>query len=320
MITNWIDVLLVIVGILSIWTGWKKGFIISLMGLVTWVGSLLAGFFFYLYLAVFLENQIPALGVWTYPVAFIAIIITARIILSLMTNSLLRATPEKAHRNSANHLLGIFPGAINGLINATILAVLLLALPLWDDLSVQTRDSKIANRLAYPVHWLDDKLSPIFDEAIRRSMHNLTIEPESEKSIKLHYTVADPRVRQDLEARMLDMVNSERTKMGLHLLKPDAELAVVARAHSRDMFARGYFSHVTPDGKTLNDRIKKFGIRYLTAGENLALGPSLQICHTGLMNSPGHKANILHSAYGRLGIGVLDGGKYGLIITQNFRN
>jgi uncharacterized protein YkwD len=39
-----------------------------------------------------------------------------------------------------------------------------------------------------------------------------------------------------------------------------------------------------------------------------------------LMNSPGHRANILQSNFGRLGIGVLDGGKRGLMITQNFRN
>jgi uncharacterized protein YkwD len=62
------------------------------------------------------------------------------------------------------------------------------------------------------------------------------------------------------------------------------------------------------------------GVKYLSAGENLALGQTLSICHTGLMNSPGHRANILDNSYGRVGIGVLDGGMHGLMITQNFRN
>ncbi|MDQ3129497.1 MAG: colicin V production protein, partial [Acidobacteriota bacterium] len=44
------------------------------------------------------------------------------------------------------------------------------------------------------------------------------------------------------------------------------------------------------------------------------------IAHTGLMNSPGHRANILQPNFGRVGIGVLDGGRRGLMITQNFRN
>ena len=97
-------------------------------------------------------------------------------------------------------------------------------------------------------------------------------------------------------------------------------MAAVARLHSTDMFARGYFSHVTPDGKTLTDRVRARGVPFLTAGENLELGTTLEICHEGLMKSPGHRANILHPSFGRLGIGVLDGGKRGLMITQNFRN
>jgi uncharacterized protein YkwD len=317
---NWIDLLIVLIVVISIWTGWQKGFILGTLDLVTWIGSILAGFFFYRHVGFFFDKYIPSLGVWTLPVAFIFTILLARMILLLLTRSLLRLTPEEAHRNSANQFLGIIPGAVNGAINATILSALLLALPLWDGLSEKVKESRIANNLAYGVEWLDDKLSPIFDEAIRRSMNKLTVEPESHKAVKLNYSVNNARVRHDLEAKMLAMVNEERLKIGLGALKPDPELAEVARAHSRDMFARGYFSHVTPEGKTLGERIKTAKVVFLTAGENLALGPTLAICHQGLMNSPGHKANILHTSFGRLGIGVLDGGRYGLMITQNFRN
>ncbi|MGZ5135031.1 MAG: CvpA family protein [Flavitalea sp.] len=317
---NWIDVSLIMVVILTTWAGWNKGFIVGMLDLVSWVGSVIAGLYFYQHLGSFFQKNIPSLGVWTLPVAFLAIILLARIIFSFMTQAFLKAMPVKAHKDSANRLFGIIPGAINGVINATILAALLLAVPVSDDLSNSARDSKIAGKLATQVEWLDARLSPIFDEAIRRSMNNLTVHPESEKSVKLHYTVATPRVRPDLETEMLELVNEERRKLGLKILIADPEMAQVARAHSRDMFARGYFSHVTPEGYTLSDRVKTAGVSFLTAGENLALGPTLAICHDGLMKSPAHKKNILHPAYGRLGIGVLDGGKYGLIITQNFRN
>jgi uncharacterized protein YkwD len=86
------------------------------------------------------------------------------------------------------------------------------------------------------------------------------------------------------------------------------------------MFARGYFSHVTPEGRSPFDRMEAAGVSFRTAGENLALAPTLRIAHTGLMNSPGHRANILRPAFGRLGIGVMDGGPRGLMVTQNFRN
>ena len=59
---------------------------------------------------------------------------------------------------------------------------------------------------------------------------------------------------------------------------------------------------------------------YLSAGENLALAPTLAGAHQGLMLSPGHRANILRPQFGRLGIGILDGGAQGLMVTQNFRN
>ena len=86
------------------------------------------------------------------------------------------------------------------------------------------------------------------------------------------------------------------------------------------MFGRGYFSHVSPEGKNVADRARSASVKFMAVGENLALGPTLTICHEGLMNSPGHRANILHKSFGKVGIGILDGGKYGLMITQNFRN
>lgn len=318
---NWVDILLVIVGTLTLLTGWRKGFIVGTMDLVAWVGSIVAGLLFYRHIAELLERYTNGLGVWTLPLSFLITLIGARIILSVITRSLLKIMPEDIHRNSANQFLGIIPGAINAVINATILAALLLALGTSDNIATATRDSRIVDRLAPHVEWLDARLSPIFDEAVKRSMNHLTtVEPTSGKSVNLRFTVANPRIRTDLEAKMLELVNAERRAAGLQLLRADPAMAQVARAHSRDMFARGYFSHVAPDGKTLGDRVRVAKIPFVAAGENLALGPTLQVCHDGLMKSPGHRANILHSSFGRLGIGVLDGGRYGLMITQNFRN
>jgi uncharacterized protein YkwD len=86
------------------------------------------------------------------------------------------------------------------------------------------------------------------------------------------------------------------------------------------MFARGYFAHETPEGESPFDRFNKAGITYRTAGENLALAPTLSLAHTGLMNSPGHRANILNPEFGRVGIGIIDGGLHGLMVTQDFRD
>lgn len=317
---NIIDILLIVIVLLSVFSGWRKGFIVALLDLVVWVGSVLAALFFYKPAANLIERYITSLGVWTMPVAFLIVMLLARLLLGFISNRLIYSIEQDTHRHVFNKALGMAPGFVSGLINATIVAALLLALPLSENINSKARESAIGGRLATHVEWLDEKFSPVFDEAVNRTMNNLTVHPKSGESVKLRFTVASPKVREDLEARMLDMVNQERAKEGLKPLKADPELAVVARAHSKDMFARGYFAHVTPEGKTPSDRARAARVPFLTAGENLALGQTLNICHQGLMNSPGHRANILEPSYGRLGIGILDGGIYGLMITQNFRN
>jgi uncharacterized protein YkwD/uncharacterized membrane protein required for colicin V production len=317
---NYVDVILLAIIALAIWAGWKKGFILGSVNLLVWIGSLVAGFIFYPYLGNILQQIFPALGVWNTPLAFIITIILVRVLLALIFNSMLKRTPDSVHTHGANRVMGIIPGIINGIIYATIAAALLLTVPLRNGLSDRTRESQLANRLGENIGWLDDQFSPIFGEAIRKSLTGATIKPDTDETVDLNFRVDDSEARPDLEAKMLDLVNEERTKRGLKPVKADPELTRVARAHSRDMFARGYFSHYTPEGKDPFDRMKSAGVNYLAAGENLALGQTLRICHDGLMNSPGHKANILNPSYGRLGIGILDGGSYGLMISQEFRN
>jgi len=316
---SFIDIGLLLVVLLAVWGGLKKGFVIGSFELISWIGTLLIGFFGYKYLAILFERFLP-LGVWTLPVSFILTLILARILLSVIINGILKVTPTKAHYTAVNKAFGIFPGFVNGVIYAILIAGLLMAFPISDKLSEETRESKIASKLAIQVEWFDEKLSPIFDKAISQSMNKLTINPDSDKSVRLPYSVSAPKVRPELEAKMLQLVNEERRKENLPALKNDPELTIVARAHSKDMFTRGYFAHIDPDRKSPFDRMRSAGVRYLSAGENLALGQTLTICHNGLMNSPGHRANILDRSYGRVGIGILDGGMHGLMVTQNFRN
>jgi uncharacterized protein YkwD len=317
---NYVDVLLLVVIALAVWAGWRKGFILGTVNLIIWIGSLLAGFLLYQQMGGLLKKIFPALNVWALPLGFLLIIIICRLLLSLLFNSFLHRTAPETHSHGVNRFFGLIPGVINGLIYATILVAVLLSIPLMNQLSEQTKHSKLVNSLAVNVGWIDDKLSPIFDDAIRQTLTSRTVEPETDETVKLNFKVNDAVPRPDLEAKMLTLVNEERTKRGLKALVADPALVPVARAHSQDMFKRGYFSHYTPEGKDPFDRMKDGGIKYYSAGENLALGQTLKICHDGLMNSPGHRANILNPTYGRLGVGIVDGGAYGLMISQEFRN
>jgi uncharacterized protein YkwD len=255
-----------------------------------------------------------------FPIGFLVTVVFSRIFLSILFNLFIRHTSPETHLSPVNKAMGVVPGLITGSVYAAIVAALLLSVPMWNGLSKEARESKIANQLGVQVSWLDEKFSPIFSEAAKQTMNRMVVKPDSEETVNLHYTVKDPKVRPDLETQMLQLVNEERTKRGLSPVKADPELTLVARAHSTDMFARGYFSHYSPEKTDPFDRMKKARVKFLTAGENLALGRTLKICHEGLMNSPGHRANILNPSFGRLGIGIMDGGIYGLMISQEFRN
>jgi uncharacterized protein YkwD len=317
---NWVDGLLVLVVALNMVSGWRRGFILGVFDLVRWAGSLLVGLRFYQPLARLIGTHADWPGAWDQPVAFLAIVVGTSLIVLLLERQILKRLPRDLHGRSANRALGVLPGFVNGLIVAAILAPLLLAVPLPDGVRNSTRESALANRLAIIADRLEAALAPVFDEAVKRTMNMRTIPPESERSVDLPFKVSDPKPRPDLEAKMLEMVNRERGAAGLKPLSADPELTEVARRHSVDMFARGYFSHMTPEGRSPFDRMRAANVRFLAAGENLALAPTLPIAHTGLMNSPGHRANILRPAFGRVGIGIMDGGRRGLMVTQNFRN
>jgi uncharacterized protein YkwD len=305
---------------LALWGGYMRGFIQGSVDLLLLLGSLAAAIHFYPYALVLFNRYITGQSVWARPLAFLSVLIFTRLLLSLLVNLLLRDVSAKVHYSAFNRFFGLIPGLVNGVIYAAIFSALFLAVPVSEGLTNKTRDSQIAPKLALQVEWLENKLGPVFNDAVNRSFNKMTIDPGSKTTIDLQFTVTDPTVRPDLEEQMLILINAERMKRKLRALIADPSLVPVARAHSIDMFARGYFSHQTPEGLTPADRVKKARVPYMIMGENLALGQTLSICHRGLMNSPGHKANILSTAYGRVGIGIVDGGVHGLMVTQEFRN
>lgn len=123
----------------------------------------------------------------------------------------------------------------------------------------------------------------------------------------------------ELEFELLDLVNKERKSAGLKLFIMDASLQRVARSHSSDMEKRNFFSHTNPDGESPFDRMKKAGINYMKAAENVAYNSSVKEIHKSLMDSPGHRKNLLNPQLGMIGIGIVNS-KYGIMVTQLFKN
>jgi uncharacterized protein YkwD len=317
---NYIDALLIIIILLNVFIGWHRGFVLGFLDLVRWSGSFLAGLFLYQFVAEWLDVLIDANKIWNKPLAFIFIVVVTSLLIQFIGKSVIRRLPENIHKSRVNHIFGIFPGLANGFVTAIFLAVILFSLPLSDNLRQNLSESRLADNFTLYSEEIENLLEPVFDEPIRQSLNKITVEPESNERLELPYKVENSKPRPDLEMQMLELVNRERAAAGLSPLENDPELTEVARKYSADMFARGYFSHYSPENKSPFDRMREDGVRFITAGENLALAPTLQIAHTGLMNSPGHRANILRPQFGRVGIGIMDGGRRGIMVSQEFRN
>ena len=86
------------------------------------------------------------------------------------------------------------------------------------------------------------------------------------------------------------------------------------------MFRQGYLGHTSPNGDGPGDRLRKAQIPFQLIGENLAYAPSIAMAHEGFMNSADYRGNILSPNFGRIGIGVVDGGLYGKMFAQEFTN
>jgi len=96
-------------------------------------------------------------------------------------------------------------------------------------------------------------------------------------------------------------------------------LTAIANEKARDMAENNYFSHTSPTYGSPFQMLQQYGIRYRTAGENIAAGQKTpEEVMNSWMNSSGHRANILNPAYTEIGIGYFAGGSYGSYWTELF--
>lgn len=108
----------------------------------------------------------------------------------------------------------------------------------------------------------------------------------------------------ELEKEMLALVNRERTQRGLPPLALSPALSEVARRYARQMIEGDFFAHQDPQGNGMVERVKGAGLGYRRLAENLSFAPDLAASHQGLMESPGHRQNILNPQVTEAGIGI----------------
>jgi uncharacterized YkwD family protein/spore coat assembly protein SafA len=107
-----------------------------------------------------------------------------------------------------------------------------------------------------------------------------------------------------LEDEVIRLTNIERSKRGLGALKANWQLSRVARYKSQDMINKNYFAHQSPTYGSPFDMMESFGLRFASAGENIAMGQRTpKEVVAAWMNSPGHRGNILSASFTEIGVG-----------------
>ncbi|KLT15643.1 serine protease [Neobacillus vireti] len=145
------------------------------------------------------------------------------------------------------------------------------------------------------------------------------INKDTEQKKRELYTEASPDLKEGFEYQLFDLTNASRVEHGLPILTWDNDVKETARKHSTDMAVNQYFDHTNRKGQSPFDRMKEDHIIFHLAGENLAYGQFSSIfAHEGLMNSLGHRENILRDGYKYLGVGVAFNDQSQPYYTENF--
>lgn len=319
---NWVDFIIVLVLLWFVWDGWKKGIFWLAAQFMAFVGSLVVAFWSYAFVAVKLVQWLHLSHGIAKAVGFLAIAAIAEHLLYELLGKLIVRLPKRYFPRWWSGVMSIGPSAINGGVFVAFVLAAVVALPLRPQLKRAVLDSQLGTFFINRAVVAEQAFNGVFGEVARETLSFLTIPVKSEGRVNLGFTVptSEYRVDPESELQLFGLVNQERGKQGLPGLQWYPEALDVARAHSGDMLRRGYFSHVSPEGKNVGDRLQAAGISYVVAGENLALAPTITVAHQGLMNSPGHRANILSPEFSRVAIGVIDGGGYGKMVTQVFVN
>ena len=315
---NWIDFIIVMVFLLFAFEGWRQGFFPQVFNILGFLTALILSLTFYGPIASVLDKLFHLPKIAANPIGFLLIWLLSEGLFFVLLGKLFKKFLTSFGNLLVNKYFGFIPALVNASLFLAFALLFVVSLPIRPDIKRDIYDSKLGSILVSGATVLEKPLNNVFGPIAKQSLTFLTVKPEDEGSVDLQFTQNEIAVDFESEKAMFTLVNEERVKFGAKPLLWNENLAKIGRNHSKDMFARGYFSHYSPEGKDVGDRLDDAGIGYSAAGENLALAPTVSRAHTGLINSPGHRRNILDPSFGEIAIGVVDGGVYGKMFTQVF--
>lgn len=317
---NWVDLVILFVLVYYGLEALRFGFWGIIVDFISFLGSFIISLRAYKFTADLLKSNFNLPASFGNALGFIITSVFLEIVLSYLFTYLISLLPKKIRLSKLHKFLGIVPALGEALVLIAFILTATITLPVQPQIKKAVIESKIGGLILKQTSGIEKSVGEIFGGAINDALTYFTIEPKSDQTVELKSGIDHLTYDTASETKMFEDVNRERANRGLGILGWDPKITKVAEAYAMDMWQRRYFSHYSPEGQTVAERLDGAGITYQIAGENLALSPTEETAMTGLMNSPGHKANILNTEFNKVGIGVVDNGIYGKIFVQVFTN
>jgi len=315
---NWVDFLIILTVAYFVSEAWRVGFWVIVADFFGFLLSLLIALRGYTFTSDILQTNFSLARSVSNALGFLITAAFSEAILGFLFSSLIRKIPYKFWKKPWNNIAATIPAAGQGLILISFVLTLVIGLPISPKLKSDVTDSKIGGILVQKTSGIEARVNEIFGGLVEDSLTYLTVRPGSTELIPITVDKQELAVDEASEFALFRLVNDERRKRGVPELAFRPDVVLVARAHARDMWEREYFGHVSPDGEDVVVRMERENVSFNVVGENLALAPTVATSHNGLMQSEGHRANILETEFNRMGIGVIDNGIYGKMFVQVF--
>lgn len=316
---NWVDLVIIITLFYFTLEGIGRSVVLEIFDFFSFFIALVLSLRFYNVVTILLENNFTLPHSLSNVLGFIFLWFLVEIILLIFSGMFFKQI-KKFIPLKLDKLLGIVPAFLKGIIFVAIFLVLVATFPVQPKIKKDVNQSKIGSYILSKTYRLESPLKGVFGGLTNDTLTFLTVKPKTSETVDIGFKNRQYFFDEKMEMAMIELVNKERASMGFKALVFDRKLGQVARVHSADMFTRGYFSHYSPEGDSVADRAQKEDIDFLVIGENLAYAPSLDLAHQGLINSQGHRANILSLDFGHIGVGVANSDEYGIMFTQVFSN
>lgn len=317
---NWVDVGIIVLVLFFIYESIGRNFLSEVLDAASFVIAFFASLRFYNEIAQFfiIHFQIP--NSLSKIFGFLIVWFLVEAVFFGAIHLFLFKLLKEVHLPKWLNRFSPVPAFFRGLIFISIILVLLGTFPIQPKIKKDIQDSKIGSEILGQTYQLEGPLKGVFGGITQDTFTFLTIKPKSDETVNLGFKTSEFSPNPGFENQLIDLVNQARQSQNLQSLEKNEPLTIIARDHSSDMFKKGYFAHSSPEGKNVSDRALENGYIFLVIGENLAYAPSVELAHKGLMDSKGHRENILSPEFKKIGIGIMDGGVYGLMVTQVFSN